>query len=1562
MANIEEKKSVPERIDKNGNREFSQQEIKDFIFDKKNWQQNIKDLVNFLEESKQNRLDPYGKDKYFIDNFQNIMNLPEMSEMFTKIDEKINKNENLTNDEKSLIYLDAITVWKRRKNTYDMSSWWIIHREIFLKNSKTPFNPNDPIRKICDWEFLNYIRCCYWNQNYNPEQYSPIPDKWSTIQDNKNYIKDPVKFKQEKEKEKIKSEYEGLPQIPPISQRWNEYIHSYCNMIYKRAEDNWYLVMAEYESRLRNEFRSHVEYNENWEWEYVHDKEFDAYIRYDKLLFAFQKYCEVINKKHEQVIKEAWYHDIDEFSQEMKYFGLFQDLIKEKYPDLEEVLKRLEPYWTEIEEIKNKYFWWKSDEEIEKAWKDFLEFQEFQNKKNEEYWITNEMIESLNETPSTKEETENYFKNLDKILKFQCELNIKRWEYWEDTIDNYYEYITSIKNIQWKYNESDFNILKNYSTDLQQRWKSINFDRCSKYAAMIDRKWKYSQLWKDLENVWIISEILSDPTWEYFPIFEVKNAEMEKKLKQESIDKTRENIKKHAPGLYRVSTVVTWFWNWLVDSTIWVWTSLWAMITGLIWWKDHYQSQMQKKERWDNFFKINQTSSQKQAVYDPESWSLNFKRDNTVTTVSSSIAQMLCLIYWWSAVWKWIGKLWTKAWLTISENVVSRAWLFWMSFITQVWQSYWEAINSWLDWTWAFAYSMLSASIQSWLELVSPNDVLLWKWTWLWKQLISSICKNEWWIKLVWKYFLKSVWREILEENLQEWLQLAAWNLVNDMVNGVRNTWLESDRNPKNFLSTAIITTLTTWITTWFSAWKKWLQMMRSSQPQLMARISSDQDLYNDVINIINNSISWKFQIPNVDPKQLTALKCTLELMNTEWNNDQQENSQNNAENNNQEPENQENTDTETQTKKKREKKKDKDYFDWQSHEFDVTQDQAIENSQYMDNILESINEWNMVNELDNLRKRISEQYHEATWENIELTDEQLLSILDAHEQDWILWELTIWQLRQKVKILSETITDPKIRRFLLEFGFCWRLQRVEKTINIWNNKFDVNYIWKDWGDVTIINADWTEATIDFWNNHDKYLSINIEWKINENGIIELLQIISNDLWLNGKIWIDKWQIEQLETTLWKTFIEELINSKYFSAESLILENIENFKNLLKLGIELPQQMFSQEFLKNLIVNEIFFEARAEINYLWNEQSKVYFKEMVWKYLEWIDINSCEPELLSDLIIDYHFNKISYNVFLDIRELFRYQIEKWNFLSIENLKIYRDILNIDKLSNEEKIKLHKSLMWKNISEMFDNDLETAREVAKKEISDSILNHETIEQYRDDELTKKYWVEIYNLEWQPFYALVKRVNQTDCNGEIDYTLTNGYNRPDYAISRSFSLVWTENTGVWGDTWFNTFIYEWISPEQILHVCNEDSWSWSNLHTEYWQRTDRVYFLWWPSELLWNTKTYNELLILIKWNENSKENNNLNDIKPFAMYTYKITDEILSIAKKYWVWIVLINENEYNNKTNQKKWHTNLLQNYMYPWWYNTSTNYINSNNRSKICTFENINEINDMIWK
>jgi hypothetical protein len=53
-----------------------------------------------------------------------------------------------------------------------------------------------------------------------------------------------------------------------------------------------------------------------------------------------------------------------------------------------------------------------------------------------------------------------------------------------------------------------------------------------------------------------------------------------------------------------------------------------------------------------------------------------------------------------------------------------------------------------------------------------------------------------------------------------------------------------------------------------------------------------------------------------------------------------------------------------------------------------------------MDKILSEINERNKSQKLEDLRNEICTQYETTTKEKIELTDEQLQSILDAHEQD----------------------------------------------------------------------------------------------------------------------------------------------------------------------------------------------------------------------------------------------------------------------------------------------------------------------------------------------------------------------------------------------------------------------------------------------------------------------------------------------------------------------------------------------------------------------------------
>jgi len=122
-------------------------------------------------------------------------------------------------------------------------------------------------------------------------------------------------------------------------------------------------------------------------------------------------------------------------------------------------------------------------------------------------------------------------------------------------------------------------------------------------------------------------------------------------------------------------------------------------------------------------------------------------------------------------------------------------------------------------------------------------------------------------------------------------------------------------------------------------------------------------------------------------------------------------------------------------------------YFNWKYHKFEVTEQQALWNSQMMDSLVKDINANNQAEKLQTLRQEISTQYQQATWKELTLTDEQLLSIIDAHEQDWILGELTLWQLHRKVQILDKVIQDKDVRRFLLEAGFC--------------GKFSTPLVWK---------------------------------------------------------------------------------------------------------------------------------------------------------------------------------------------------------------------------------------------------------------------------------------------------------------------------------------------------------------------------------------------------------------------------------------------------------------------------------------------------------------------
>ncbi len=956
-----------ERIDTNKNNriDISAQcnEINNFILDKKFWEQNLNELWKHL-----NNLG-WNDNLWIKDALGSYFTTPEWRSLNQGIKNKVSNNEPLSKKELSLLYLEMI-------------SWCGgAFGQMQMIPGDIKFDSRQSIDKMCNWKLIAYIRSKFQNPLYIWKKPKKI-DLPTTTQKKKKVTINPDRMNE------AQTIWWSVNLPENIWEIKEEYLDLECKRLIQRAKDNY----GNETNKITRDWMS--KYGQKTE------SEKKAYINYNVLLFAFEKYSEAVIREQEKLIIKSWYTNSAEFENQVKLMEEFWNEIKNKYPWIDKILEKIKKFEDEIRQNEKKYF--KNEQETKKAEQNFKEFNKYIETKSREYKIS-EIQDSLNKDPQNWEEAKKYLQNINILLAFQDDISEKNKMY-GDNISKYQNYLRWALSIEKKYNIQQYeDILKKYSQDISKWNKKIDFKKYNNYREWLDRK---LEAW--LKNINKLQWIITNPQHKYFPFEEIRDAEIQKRIKQESIDKIWNKIKELSPVLYYKITAIAGWRNGFIDATVWAIWSLEIMLMSTIinirYWIDN--AWLYFTDTWDkinNLFKIPISSGINAPIYDPQTGKINLNFDNTIYTTQNALSQMLILIYWWWAMGKWI----TKA-FSIWESVAWRAWLFSMSFISQVWWIYQEAITNWLTWWEALWYSMLAASVQSWLELVSPNEVLLWKWSWIAKELIKNACKS--WSKesliLLWKTFTKNVWIEIAEENFQESLQLMTWNLINMAANWTLWGELWVDWKRQNFASTAIITTLTTWIATGTSWWLQMRNLSQQSKNEIIRQIKNDNWLYNDVMKIIEKGISWELKIPSVNIQQLQELKNQLNL----W--------------------------PSSETTPIIEEP-NADYFNWKSHKFDVTEVQARWNSEMMDNVLKEINEQNKSEKLSELRKTILEQYKQATWEEINLTDEQLLSILDAHEQDWKLWELTLWQLRQKVKVLDETITDPKVRRFLLEAGFC---------------------------------------------------------------------------------------------------------------------------------------------------------------------------------------------------------------------------------------------------------------------------------------------------------------------------------------------------------------------------------------------------------------------------------------------------------------------------------------------------------------------------------------------
>lgn len=274
-------------------------------------------------------------------------------------------------------------------------------------------------------------------------------------------------------------------------------------------------------------------------------------------------------------------------------------------------------------------------------------------------------------------------------------------------------------------------------------------------------------------------------------------------------------------------------------------------------------------------------------------------------------------------------------------------------------------------------------------------------------------------------------------------------------------------------------------------------------------------------------------------------------------------------------------------------------------------------------------------------------------------------------------------------------------------------------------------------------------------------------------------------------------------------------------------------------------------------------------------------------------------EKKSDYIIDYHFEENYYNVMYDLRELLEFYYAGNIDIPEDRLYLYQKIVNIDMLSSQEKIELHNELKQYNMMEIFYDDMTFARKQVREALKDYAMVKDELVKFTAEELSNEYGVDVYNINDNPFFAIVK----------------SGIRFEDsLPVGHSYSLVGNGCISVFGSLKnSNTYVYDAsdLNPEQIVHIFPKDSYTLYQPFSFTEKATDRVEQLMMPDELLYNKRTYNEILILEQGSMQTDIDSRIPRLKRIALYCVdQITAKDVETAKIQGIGIMLINSKKYN----------------------------------------------------
>ena len=269
---------------------------------------------------------------------------------------------------------------------------------------------------------------------------------------------------------------------------------------------------------------------------------------------------------------------------------------------------------------------------------------------------------------------------------------------------------------------------------------------------------------------------------------------------------------------------------------------------------------------------------------------------------------------------------------------------------------------------------------------------------------------------------------------------------------------------------------------------------------------------------------------------------------------------------------------------------------------------------------------------------------------------------------------------------------------------------------------------------------------------------------------------------------------------------------------------------------------------------------------------------------------------MSEVIIDGLFKDNIYNVWLNIKEMLRYNNglnvnEK--ILDKDKEKFYTMIINFDKLSNVDKVDLFNSLKNKNVNLMFYQDLKMVKDYAYNKIKQELFDVSNCSM----KFLNKDGVCVYDMRDMNYYMLVRTQEK--------------YREDSHYPRNCYSIISNQNTSVFGECDYNSFLYGYntFANDMVLHMFESDSFS-SGFREKSTRYVNRIMTI---KEIVEASYSYSEVQLVNKKIDGKKYKYAV--MKPdFIVVFDNVRDKHIEEAKRLNIPIVIIKKQLLDDKIN------------------------------------------------